>query len=176
LNIGQTPLPSLLRVIHEKENMMDKDKAKGSDAGAVPGMDSSGEAIWRYETPQQDAGAGTAQSNSAHYTGGAHGGDAQQGDFLPSPPDANAMPAGEPQTSRGSAAGSGGVDTQGGNGPGAGAPGTNAAGLPGAGGGGGGGGAGGGGSESIENAGAGAGKTPGAPGGNGSKDEPIWGS
>lgn len=137
---------------------MDKDKAKNSDAGAVPGKDTSGEAIWRYEVPQGDAGAGSSQSNSAHYTGGAHGGDSQQGDFLVSPPEANAMPAGESQSSRGSAAGTHGGGAQGG------AQQQDDQGMPEAGAG------------SVAGAGAGAGKTPGAPGGNGSKDEPIWGS
>lgn len=103
------------------------------DTGTGGGNDG----LWHYEVPRQDAGAGAVQSNSAHYTGGAHGGDSQQGDFLASPPEANAMPAGAPQTSRGSAAGSRG--SAGGSGPGAG------------------------------------GGEP-APVGNGTKDEPVWGS
>lgn len=142
---------------------MDKDKSKGAD-----GANSASQGgMWRYEVPQQDPGAGAVQSNAGHYTGGAHGGDSQEGDFLKSPPEANAMPAGAPQTSRGSA-GMGGADPE-----------TRP--VPGAGGGGGAGGAGeiasgekllggaGGGS------GAGAGGQP-APVGNGTKDEPIWGS
>jgi len=129
---------------------MDKDKSKGTGDAATHG------GLWRYEVPQQDPGAGAVQSNSAHYTGGAHGGDSQEGDFLKSPPEANAMPAGAPQTSRGSA-GMGGADPE-----------TQA--VPGAGGGGAG--------EiaSGENLLGGAGGGQPAPAGNGTKDEPIWGS
>ncbi len=118
--------------------------------------------LWQYQVPPQQAGASAVQSNAGHYTGGAHGGDSQAGDFLPSPPDANAMPAGAAQTSRGSAGrpetGGGGGDT--GTGAGAGRAGDSS-------------GAGGG---TLGGAGAGAGKTPGTPGGNGTPDEPIWGS
>jgi hypothetical protein len=135
---------------------MDKDKSKGA---AGENTASQG-GMWRYEVPQQDPGAGAVQSNAGHYTGGAHGGDSQEGDFLKSPPEANAMPAGAPQTSRGSA-GMGGADPQ-------------TAPVPGSGGGGGAGGAG----EiaSGENLAGGAGGGQPAPVGNGSKDEPIWGS
>jgi hypothetical protein len=153
---------------------MDKDQAKAAGGG-----------LWQYEVPPQDPGAGAVQSNAGHYTGGAHGGDSQQGDFLKSSPEQNAMPAGAPQTSRGSAMGSGGVDTQGGNGPGAGAPGSDMAGAPGASGGGesgagggssdlpgGGGQAGGGGALDDGSAGAGGGQP--APVGNGTPDDPVW--
>lgn len=178
---------------------MDKDQAKAAaanqDAGGRDGQDASKGGLWQYQVPPQDPGAGTVQSNSAHYTGGAHGGDSQQGDFLKSSLEQNAMPAGAPQTSRGSAAGSGGVDTQGGNGPGAGAPGTNAAGMPGGSGGGESGGSGGGSSgapggsgggesggggggdgSAADDGSAGAGGGQPAPVGNGTRDEPIWGS
>lgn len=116
--------------------------------------------LWQYQVPPQDSGAGAGASNAGHYAGGAHGGDSQQGDFLPSAPDANAMPAGAPQTSRGSA----------------GQPETGSGGTRGDTGAAGGGGDSGAGSGSLGGAGAGAGKTPGTPGGNGTKDEPIWGS
>ena len=113
------------------------------------------------------------QSNSAHYTGGAHGGDRQQGDFLKSPLEANAMPPGAPQTGRGSA-GKAGADPQ-------------TAPHPGAAGGGGAGGAGeiasgatvgtsGGGGDGGAADAAGAGGGQPAPVGNGTRDEPIWGS
>lgn len=171
---------------------MDKEQPKAAaanqDTGGRDGQNASRGGLWQYEVPPQDPGAGAVQSNSAHYTGGAHGGDSQQGDFLKSSPEANAMPAGAPQTSRGSAMGSGGVDTQGGNGPGAGAPGTDAAGMPGASGGGesgaagessgmpgssGGGESGGaGGSAGDDASGAGGGQP--APVGNGTKDQPVW--
>ena len=134
---------------------MDKNNPKSSDADAVPGKDTSKDAIWRYEVPQQDAGAGTAQSNSAHYTGGAHGGDAQQGDFLHSDPENNVVAPGAPQSGRGSAEGSG-------NAMGGGAGGGASGGASGGG--------------EMPSAGAGAGAAPGTPKGNGSKDEPIWGS
>lgn len=139
---------------------MDKDRSKTS----APKQDG----LWQYQVPPQDPGAGAQQSNSAHYTGGSHGGDSQQGDFLQSSPEQNAMPAGAPQTGRGSAMGAAGVDTQGGNGPGAAAPGTSREGMPG-------GGAGGdaGGGPSGDNApGAGGGQP--APVGNGTPDQPVW--
>jgi hypothetical protein len=152
---------------------MDKDQANNAaanqDTGGRDGQDAAKCGLWQYEVPPQDPGAGAVQSNSAHYTGGAHGGDSQQGDFLKSPLEANAMPAGAPQTSRGSAMGSGGVDTQGGNGPGAGAPGTDSGGMPG---GGGGGESGGGGSTGDNASGAGGGQP--APVGNGTPDQPVW--
>lgn len=129
---------------------MDQDKSKAA-ADSAGGKDAAQGGLWRYEVPQQDAGAGAVQSNSAHYTGGVHGGDSQEGDFLKSPPEANAMPAGAPQTSRGSATGSG------------------AAGSPGAGGGSQDAGAG---KEAMPGAGGG---EP-APVGNGTKHEPVWGS
>jgi hypothetical protein len=154
---------------------MDKDTAKASDAGAVPGKDGSSEAVWRYEAPRQDAGAGSGQSNSAHYTGGAHGGDSQQGDFLPSTPEANAMPAGAPQTSRGSA-GMAGADPQAapvpGAGGGAGAGGTGEVASGGTAGGGAGGADGGTGGGAGDAAGAGGGQP--APVGNGTQDQPVW--
>lgn len=145
---------------------MDKEQAKPLPAGQ-DGQNASQGGLWQYEVPPQDPGAGSVQSNAGHYTGGAHGGDSQQGDFLASPPDANAMPAGAPQTSRGSA-GRGGADPQ-----------TSPA--PGGGGGGGGGGlvpegdtgagagAGGG---TDDTAGAGGGQP--APVGNGTPDQPVW--
>lgn len=160
---------------------MKKDKSKAAtsrrETGSAGGKDASQDALWHYEPPQQDAqtGAGARESNSAHYTGGAHGGDSQQGDFMKSPPEANAMPAGAPQTSRGSA-GLGGADPQTRPAPGAGG-GAN-----------GGGGAGGGGGAALPDTlsgsgnGAGSDLTQGAGGGqpapvgNGTKDEPIWGS
>jgi len=128
----------------------------------------NGGGLWQYEVPPQDSGAGATQSNAGRYTGGAHGGDSQQGDFLPSSPDANAMPAGAPQTSRGSAGkpetGSGGTrgdaGAMGGGNTGAGGGGQDAGASGG----------------NLGGAGAGAGKTPGTPGGNGTPDEPIWGS
>ncbi|KFI07690.1 hypothetical protein [Massilia sp. BSC265] len=155
---------------------MDKDQSKGAaanqDTGGRDGQkadNASKGGLWQYQTPPQDPGAGAVQSNSAHYTGGAHGGDSQQGDFLKSSLEQNAMPAGAPQTSRGSAMGSGGVDTQGGNGPGAGAPGTDRDGMPG---GSGGGESGGGGSSNDKASGAGGGQP--APVGNGTPDQPVW--
>ncbi len=150
---------------------MDKDKSKGG-AGQDAGSSASKDGLWHYEVPRQDAGAGAVQSNSGHYTGGAHGGDSQQGDFLKSPPEANAMPAGAPQTSRGSA-GAGGADPQTrpapGGGRGAGGSGEIASG-------GSIGGAGGAGAGDAADGAAGAGGGQPAPVGNGSKDEPIWGS
>ncbi|QOY92442.1 hypothetical protein IM543_12445 [Massilia sp. UMI-21] len=154
---------------------MNKDKSKGAgSAGTAQAEDG----LWHYEVPQQDSAAGAVQSNAGHYTGGAHGGDSQEGDFLSSPPDANAMPAGAPQTSRGSA-GMPGADPQTGLAPGAaggkgaggageiasgdsigGADTSGDAGAPGAGAG----------------AGGGAGGGQPAPVGNGTKNEPIWGS
>lgn len=144
---------------------MDKNNPTSSDADAVPGKDNSDKAVWRYEVPEGDAGAGTAQSNAGHYTGGAHGGDPQQGDFLHSDPENNVVAPGAPQSGRGSAEGSGN------------AMGGGAGGMSGGGGGGdmGSGQAGAGGGE-APSAGAGAGAAPGTPKGNGSKDEPIWGS
>ncbi|RZA33970.1 MAG: PE family protein [Lysobacteraceae bacterium] len=151
---------------------MDKEQSKTAASRQDTGQAAGKDGLWHYEVPQQDAGAGALQSNSAHYTGGAHGGDSQQGDFLASPPEANAMPAGAPQTSRGSA-GMAGADPQ--TGP-----------VPGAGGGGGAGGAGeiasGGSLSGGGGAGGGAGDAAGAGGGepapvgNGTKDEPVWGS
>lgn len=145
---------------------MDKDQAKTGaakrDAGATQDGNAAQGGLWQYQVPPQDPGAGAVQSNSAHYTGGAHGGDSRQGDFLASSPEQNAMPAGAPQTSRGSAMGAGGVDTQGGNGPGAGAPGTGRDGMPGASGGG----------ESGGGGSAGGGQP--APVGNGTPDQPVW--
>lgn len=170
---------------------MDKDQPKtaaaNQDTGGKQDRNAGQDGLWQYQVPPQDPGAGATQSNSAHYTGGAHGGDSQQGDFLESSLEQNAMPAGAPQTSRGSAMGSGGVDTQGGNGPGAGTPGTDMAGAPGASGGGesGGGGssgspggsggdqAGGAGGSSGDNA-SGAGGGQPAPVGNGTPDQPVW--
>lgn len=153
---------------------MDKDQSKAAaanqDGGGKQDRNAAQGGLWQYEVPPQDPGAGAAQSNSAHYTGGAHGGDSQQGDFLKSSPEQNAMPAGAPQTSRGSAMGSGGVDTQGGNGPGAGAPGTDREGMPGGSGGGESGGSGGAAGDSGSSAGGG---QP-APVGNGTPDQPVW--
>lgn len=149
---------------------MDKEQAK--PAADKQGADAGQGGLWQYQVPAQDPGAGAVQSNAGHYTGGAHGGNSQEGDFLPSPPDANAMPAGAAQTSRGSA----GLPETGGGGTrgDAGAAGGGDAGR------GGGAGAapedGGAGGGSLGGAGAGAGKTPGTPGGNGTPDEPIWGS
>lgn len=149
---------------------MDKDKSKAAGGGKT-GADQGG--LWRYEVPQQEPGAGAVQSNAGHYTGGAHGGDSQEGGFLTSPPEANAMPAGAPQTSRGSA-GMPGADPQT-------APVPGAAGGGGAGGAGeiarggsigSGGGSGGGGDESGDASGAGGGQP--APVGNGTKDQPVW--
>ena len=146
---------------------MDKQQAKPAAARQDAETTGGKDGLWHYEVPQQDAGAGAVQSNSAHYTGGAHGGDSQQGDFLQSPPEANAMPAGAPQTSRGSA-GMAGADPQTGPVPGAGGGAGGAGEIASGGGlGGGGGGAGGG-------SGAGGGEP--APVGNGTKDEPVWGS
>jgi hypothetical protein len=154
-------------------------KKQAKPAGGKQSADAGQGGLWQYQVPAQDPGAGAVQSNAGHYTGGAHGGDSQAGDFLPSPPDANAMPAGAAQTSRGSAGlpETGGGGTRGdagaaggrnsgkrGRGGGAGA----ATGNSGAGGGSLGG--------SLGGAGAGAGNTPGTPGGNGTPDEPIWGS
>lgn len=141
---------------------MDKEQSNK----AATRQDTGGkDGLWQYRVPPQDPGAGGVQSNAGHYTGGAHGGDSQTGDFLPSPPDANAMPAGAAQTSRGSAGQpeTGGGGTRGDTGATGGSAGREDE-DSGAGGG------------SLGGAGAGAGKTPGTPGGNGSKDEPIWGS
>ncbi|MCC2955551.1 hypothetical protein LK542_08000 [Massilia sp. IC2-477] len=140
---------------------MDKEQAKRGAATQEDSKASQG-GLWQYQVPAQDPGAGAVQSNAGHYTGGAHGGDSQQGDFLPSPPDANAMPAGAAQTSRGSA----GRSETGGGGGGGGDTGSGSAG----------GSQGGAGGGNLGGAGAGAGKTPGTPGGNGTPDEPIWGS
>ena len=137
---------------------MDKDKEQAKAPPAQQG------GLWQYEVPPQDPGAGATQSNAGHYTGGAHGGDSQQGDFLKSPPEANAMPPGAPQTSRGSA-GRGGADPQTSPVPGAGGGGGGAGLVPEAGGG-----AGGGGTDVA--AGAGGGQP--APVGNGTKDQPVW--
>lgn len=157
-----------------------KDKAANQDGGGRDGGKASRGGLWQYEVSPQDPGAGAQQSNSAHYTGGAHGGDSQQGDFLKSPLEANAMPAGAPQSSRGSA-GKGGTDPQT-------APVTGAAGGGGAGGAGeiasggsigAGGGAGGSGDAKASDAGD-AGDAPGAGGGqpspvgNGTRDQPVW--
>lgn len=141
---------------------MDKEQAKTAPA-SQDGKNASQGGLWQYEVPPQDSGAGSVQSNAGHYTGGAHGGDSQQGDFLKSPPEANAMPAGAPQTSRGSA-GQGGADPQ-----------TQP--MPGDGGGSGGlvpelGGAGAGGGGAADDAGAGGGQP--APVGNGTPDQPVW--
>ena len=83
---------------------------------------------------------------------GAGGGDIRHTNFPPASPESNVGPAGAPQTSRGSA---GKPETGGG---GSGQDDSGAAGG------------------ALDNAGAGAGATPGTPKGNGSKDEPIWGS
>ncbi len=143
---------------------MDKEPAKAAPA-SQDGKNAAQGGLWQYEVPPQAPGAGSVQSNAGHYTGGAHGGDSQQGDFLASPPEANAMPAGAPQTSRGSA-GQGGADPQ-----------TQP--MPGAGGGGGGGGVGldpeggaGAGGGTGDAAGAGGGQP--APVGNGTPDQPVW--
>jgi|GEM_PF-1956024 len=147
---------------------MDKEQAKAAPA-SQDGKNASQGGLWQYEVPPQDPGAGSVQSNAGHYTGGAHGGDSQQGDFLASPPEANAMPPGAPQTSRGSAR-QGGADPQ-----------TQP--MPGAGGGSGGaglvpepGGAGAGGSGAADDAGGtgGAGGGQPAPVGNGTPDQPVW--
>jgi len=147
---------------------MDKENSKASaanqDSGARDGQDATRGGLWQYEVPPQDPGAGAAPSNAGHYTGGAHGGDSQQGDFLKSPMEANAMPAGAPQTSRGSA-GVGGTDPQTSPAPGAGG-GSGGAGLVPEGG------ATGGGGDGNEGAGAGGGQP--APVGNGTKDQPVW--
>ena len=147
---------------------MDKEQAKALPAGQ-DGQNASQGGLWQYEVPPQDPGAGSLQSTAGHYTGGAHGGDSQQGDFLASPPDANAMPAGAPQTSRGSA-GRGGADPQTSPAPGAGG---GSAGLVPEGdmgaGAGAGAGAGGG---TDDTAGAGGGQP--APVGNGTPDQPVW--
>lgn len=147
---------------------MDKEQAKPLHAGQ-DGQNASQGGLWQYEVPPQDPGAGSVQSNAGHYTGGAHGGDSQQGDFLASPPDANAMPAGAPQTSRGSA-GRGGADPQTSPAPGAGGGGGGAgAGLVPEGDTGAGAGAGGG---TDDTAGGGGGQP--APVGNGTPDQPVW--
>ena len=80
---------------------------------------------------------------------GAGGGDIRHTNFPHAEPESNVGPAGAPQTSRGSA---GKPETGGG---GSGQEDSGAAGG---------------------GAGAGAGAAPGTPSGNGSKDEPIWGS
>lgn len=141
---------------------MDKEQAKAAPA-SQDGKTGSQGGLWQYEVPPQDPGAGSVQSNAGHYTGGAHGGDSQQGDFLASPPEANAMPAGAPQTSRGSA-GRDGADPQTSPAPGAGG-GSGGAGLVPEGGAGAGGGTG-------DAAGAGGGQP--APVGNGTPDQPVW--
>ena len=82
---------------------------------------------------------------------GAGGGDIRHTNFPEASPESNVGPAGAPQTSRGSA---GKPETGGG---GSGQEGSGAAG-------------------GLDDAGAGAGVAPGTPKGNGSKDEPIWGS
>ncbi len=133
--------------------------------------DKSKDGLWHYEVPQQNAGAGAVQSNAGRYAGGARGGDSQEGDFLTSPPEANAMPPGAAQTSRGSA-GRSGADPQvnpvpgaGGSGGGAGRnmPDVSGGASPGSGGAG-----------DAQAGGAGGGEP--APVGNGTKDEPVWGS
>lgn len=148
---------------------MDKEQAKAAAARQASdgqeAKDASRGGLWQYEVPAQDPGAGAVQSNSAHYTGGAHGGDSQQGDFLQSSPEQNAMPAGAPQTSRGSA-GRGGADPQTSPVPGAGAGGGGAGTVPEASTGGGAGGAAG------DATGAGGGQP--APVGNGTPDQPVW--
>ena len=141
---------------------MDKQNSASKNE-AVPGKDASKDAVWRYETPQQDAGAGAAESTSAHYTGaggGVAGGDERRdGGFVHSDPENNVVAPGAPQSGRGSAQGSehgmGGI----GAGPSSGGGGGNP-----------------GGDTDAPSAGAGAGAAPGTPKGNGSKDEPIWGS
>ncbi|CAN7406525.1 hypothetical protein [Massilia sp. LjRoot122] len=118
------------------------------------------------------------QSNAGHYTANPAG---RGGGIVSSPPEAQVNPPGKPQSGHGSAtepvAGgtAGAMSNQGGAGPmggaaGGGNPGSQASNadsnLSGSGGQGG----------SVPDVGAGAGKPPGTPGGNGSKDEPIWGS
>jgi hypothetical protein len=148
---------------------MDKEQAKA--AAKQDGKDASQGGLWQYEVPAQDPGAGASQSNAGHYTGGAHGGDSQQGDFLKSPLEANAMPPGAPQTSRGSA-GQGGADPQTQPMPGAGG-GSGGAGLVPEPGGAGAGGAGGGAGGTADDAGGAGGGQP-APVGNGTPDQPVW--
>lgn len=148
---------------------MDKEQAKAAPA-SQDGKDAAQGGLWQYEVPPQDPGAGSMQSTAGHYTGGAHGGDSQQGDFLPSPPEANAMPPGAPQTSRGSA-GQGGADPQTRPMPGAGGGSGDAGLVPEPGGGGAGAGAGAGGA-ADDGGGAGGGQP--APVGNGTKDQPVW--
>lgn len=140
--------------------------AAGQDAGGRKGQEAAKGGLWHYDVPPQDPGAGAVQSNAGHYTGGAHGGDSQQGDFLKSPPEANAMPPGAPQTSRGSA-GRPGADPQ--TAPVAGAGGGSIGGAAGGSEGGAGGG-------SAGSAGGGAGDAGGepAPVGNGTSDQPVW--
>lgn len=155
---------------------MDKEQAKDRAADQDGGKASRG-GLWQYEVSPQDPGAGAQQSNSAHYTGGAHGGDSQQGDFLKSPLEANAMPAGAPQTSRGSA-GKGGTDPQtapvtgaaGGGGPGGAGEIASGGGIDAGGGAAGSGGA----DASGAGDGAGAGGGQPSPVGNGTKDQPVW--
>lgn len=145
---------------------MDKEQAKAAPA-RQDGKEASQGGLWQYEVPPQDPGAGATQSNAGHYTGGAHGGDSQQGDFLKSPPDANAMPPGAPQTSRGSA-GQGGADPQTQPMPGAGGGSGGSGNVPEPGGGA----AGGAGAAGGTDDGAGGGQP--APVGNGTKDQPVW--